>query len=214
MDLQLQTIGYYARRLATAGWSGALLAAAVVCAVPAGAGDIWKLDKNTTIVHFTYDHLGLSRQSGRFKDIEGRLEFSPTAPEEGSVDITIKTSGVSTGVVELDRLLRSSDFLDTNRHPQIKFRSTGVRPTGERTGDIDGELTLMGVTWPITLKARWNFTGEYPLASINPAYQGKWVSGFSATTTIERSRWGLKRGIPLISDDVDLKIEAEFVRAD
>jgi polyisoprenoid-binding protein YceI len=193
----------------------ALVALALVCiASSAARADIWTIDKNTTIVHFTYDNLGLSRQSGRFKDIEGRLEFSPTSPEQGSVDITIKASGVSTGVPELDRLLRSPDFLDTNRHPQIKFRSVGVRPTGERTGDIDGELTLMGVTWPVTLNAKWNFTGEYPTASINPAYQGKWVSGFSASTVIERSRWGLKRGIPLISDQVEIRIEAEFVKAD
>ena len=214
MDLQLQPVRTYARRLPAAGAAVAFLASAYLFTGTVAAGDIWKLDKNTTVVHFNYDHLGLSRQSGRFKDIEGRLEFSPTAPEEGSVDITIKASAVSTGVPDLDRLLRSSDFLDTNRHPQIKFRSTGVRPTGERTGDIDGELSFMGVTWPVTLKARWNFTGEYPLASINPAYQGKWVSGFSATTTIERSRWGLKRGIPLISDTVELRIEAEFIRAD
>ena len=72
----------------------------------------------------------------------------------------------------------------------------------------------MGVTWPVTLDVRWNFTGEYPLASINPAYQGKWVSGFSATTTIDRSRWGLKRGVPLISDKVEIRIEAEFIKVD
>lgn len=176
--------------------------------------DVWQIDRNTTIVHFTYDHLGLSRQSGRFKDLEGRLEFSPTEPERGTVDITIKAAGVSTGVPELDRLLRSSDFLDTARHPTIRFRSVGVKPTGERTGELDGELTFMGVTWPVTMKVRWNYTGEYPLAAVNPTYQGRWVSGFSATTVIERSRWGLKRGIPLISDAVEIAIEAEFVRAE
>lgn len=185
----------------------------LLAALPAYA-DVWVLDRNTTVVHFTYDHLGLSRQSGRFKDIEGRLEFSPTEPERGTVDITIKAFGVSTGVAELDRLLRSSDFLDTSRHPTIRFRSVGVKPNGERNGEVDGELTLMGVTWPVTLKVRWNYTGEYPLASVNPAYAGKWVSGFSASTTIERSRWGLKRGIPLISDDIEIRIEAEFIKVD
>ncbi len=193
---------------------GAVLAAGLVACTHVAAADVWLLDRNTTVVHFTYDHLGLSRQSGRFKDIEGRLEFSPTAPDLGAVDITIKAFAVSTGVAELDRLLRSSDFFDTSRHPTIRFRSVGVRPTGERTGELDGELTFMGVTWPVTLDVKWNYTGEYPLASINPAYAGKWVSGFSATTVIERSRWGLKRGIPLISDKIEIRIEAEFIKAD
>jgi polyisoprenoid-binding protein YceI len=190
-----------------------MLGFALLVGGPARA-DVWQIERNTTVVHFTYDHLGLSRQSGRFKDIEGKLEFSPTEPERGAVDITIKAAGVSTGVPELDRLLRSSDFLDTARHPTIRFRSVGVKPTGEKTGELDGELTFMGVTWPVTMKVRWNFTGEYPLAAVNPAYQGRWVSGFSATTVIERSRWGLKRGIPLISDAVEIAIEAEFVRVE
>ena len=192
---------------------GAALALLGPGAAPALA-DVWVIDKNTTVVHFNYDHLGLSRQSGRFKDIEGRLEFSPTEPERGAVDITIKAFAVSTGVSELDRLLRSSDFLDTSRHPTIRFRSVGVKPGGDRAGEVDGELTLMGVTWPVTLTVRWNYTGEYPLASINPAYAGKWVSGFSAATSIERSRWGIKRGIPLISDTIEIRIEAEFIKAD
>ena len=191
----------------------ALLACLWVGAGPAAA-DVWVLDKNTTVVHFSYDHLGLSKQSGRFKDIDGRLEFSPTEPERGVVDVTIKAFGISTGVGDLDRLLRSSDFLDTSRHPLIRFRSVGVKPTGERTGEVEGALTMMGVTLPVTLTVRWNFTGEYPLASVNPVYTGKWVSGFSASAKIERSKWGLKRGIPLISDELEIRIEAEFLKAD
>lgn len=203
------------RAFSRAGITAGLIAIGL-CGGPGSAAraDIWSIDRNTTVVHFTYDHLGVSRQSGRFKEIDGRLEFSPTDPERGSVDITIKAAAISTGVPELDRLLRSSDFLDVNRHPQIKFRSTAVRATGERAGEIDGELTFMGVTQPVTLKARWNFTGEYPLAAINPAYAGKWVSGFSASTVIERSRWGLKRAVPLISDQVEIRIEAEFIKVD
>lgn len=187
---------------------------AVAGAIDAARADVWVLDKNTTTVLFFYDNLGITRQSGRFKDIEGRLEFSPTEPERGSVDITIKSSAISTGVNELDRLLRSSDFLDSSRHPLIRFRSVGVKPSGDKTGELDGELTFMGVTWPVTLDVRWNFSGEHPLAAINPAYAGKWVSGFSARTTIERSRWGLRRAIPLISDRIDIAIEAEFVKVD
>jgi polyisoprenoid-binding protein YceI len=191
-----------------------VLLAALVAGPALAVADVWLMDRNTTVVHFSYDHLGVSRQSGRFKDIEGRLEFSPTDPERGKVEVTIKAAAVSTGVPALDKLLRSVDFFDTERHPEIRFRSSGVRPAGERQGELDGELTFLGVSHPVTLKVRWNYTGEYPLAAINPSYQGKWVSGFSATTTIQRSRWGLKRAVPLISDDVEIRIEAEFLRVE
>ena len=192
----------------------ALMAVGIGVGVSPASADVWVVDKNTTTITFSYDHIGLSRQSGRFKDIEGRLEFSPTEPEAGVVDITIKATAISTGVPELDRLLRSVDFLDSSRHPLIRYRSRGVKPTGERTGEIEGELTMMGVTLPVTLTTRWNFTGEHPFSSSNPAYVGKWVSGFSASTTIERSRWGIKRALPLISDQVEIRIEAEFTKAD
>jgi polyisoprenoid-binding protein YceI len=180
-------------------------------AVPAQA-DVWVFDKTTSEIGFSYDHLGLSRQSGRFREIEGRLDFSPTDPESGRVEATIRMAAISTGVAELDQLLRSSDFLDTARHPTAIFRSTGVTKTGDKAGEVTGELTMLGVTRPVTLDVKWNFTGEYPLSAINPTYLGKWVSGFSAKTVIQRSAWGVKRGIPLLSDDIEITIEAEFLR--
>lgn len=195
-------------------WVLALAVLACALAGSAARADIWVLDKQASVVRFTYDHLGLSRQGGRFTEIDGRLELSPTDPESGSVDITIRATSISTGVAEVDRVLRSADFFNVLRHPQIRFRSTGVRKTGERTGEVAGELTMLGITEPVTLKVIWNYTGEYPLSAINPVYQGRWVSGFSASTRIERSRWGMKRGIPLLGDEVEIAIEVEFLRAD
>jgi polyisoprenoid-binding protein YceI len=192
-------------------------AAALLPGLLAGASvsahaDIWLFDKTATVVRFSYDHLGLSRQSGRFRDIDGRLDFTPTDPESGQIEATIRIADISTGVAELDQLLRSSDFFDTARYPTAVFKSTAVRKTGDKTGEVVGELTMMGVTRPVTLNVTWNFTGEYPLSAINPVYLGKWVSGFSAKTVIERSAWGLKRGIPLLSDEIEISIEAEFLR--
>jgi len=174
--------------------------------------DIWVFDKTATEIRFSYDHLGLSRQSGSFRDIAGRLDFTPTDPERGQVEATIRIAEISTGVAELDQLLKSSDFFDTARHPTAVFKSTAVQKTGDKTGFVLGELTMMGVTRPVSLNVRWNFTGEYPLSAINPVYLGKWVSGFSARTVIQRSEWGLKRGIPLLSDEIEISIEAEFLR--
>ena len=193
---------------------GVVAAISVVVGAGAALADIWVIDKSASIIAFSYDHLGLSRQAGRFANLEGTLEFSPTEPETGVVDITVRAAGISTGVNELDQLLRSADFFNVQRHPTIHFKSTGVRKTAERQGQVDGELTMLGVTQPVTLNVTWNYTGEYPLSSINPVYQGKWVSGFSAKTMIERSLWGMKRGIPLLSDEIAITIEAEFLTAD
>ena len=192
------------------------LAAALVflgAVLPARA-DTWVFDTQNTEVRFSWDHLGLSRQSGRFLEVDGRLEFTPTDPGGGSVEVRIRSASVATGVKEYDANLKSVDFFDAAQHPEITFKSTAVRHIGDNTGEVVGDLTIVGVTKPVTLQVAWNFTGEHPLAMVNPTYKGKWVSGFSATTTIQRSEWGLKRGVPLISDEIHIGIEAEFLRKD
>jgi polyisoprenoid-binding protein YceI len=108
--------------------------------------------------------------------------------------------------------LRSPDFFDVANYPAITFASTQVIVTGERTGQVIGDLTIHGVTRPVTLDVKWNFSGEHPLGLVNPSFSGKFVSGFSATTRLLRSEWGLGRGAPLISDEVDVTIEVEAVR--
>jgi len=193
-------------------WAVALLLFAGGLA-PARA-DTWTFDRQNTEVLFSWNHLGLSQQSGQFLEMRGKLDFTPTDPESGSVEVTIRVASIWTGVRELDDMLKSPDYFNAARFPDITFSSTGVRRIDDKTGDLDGELTMLGVTKPVTLRVRWNFTGEYPLASINPVYQGKWVSGFSAETRILRSQWGLTRALPLISDEIRIVIEAEFLRQD
>jgi len=180
---------------------------------PAAAlADTWRIDKAHGEVRFSYTHLGLSRQSGRFTDVDATLEFSPTEPERGTVEARIRVASVLTGVKELDDVLKRPDFFDAASYPYITFKSTGVKATGERVGELQGDLTIMGVTRPVTMQVTWNFTGAHPLASINPAYTGQWASGFSAKTTIQRSEWGIKRVVPLVSDEIEIGIEIEFLR--
>lgn len=195
--------------------AAAVVLAALAIPVESIAGaraDSWTVDRTATQIRFKFDRFGLSRQSATFREVDVKLEFTPTDPESGVVAATIKAASIDTGVPEFDRLLRSPDFFDTARHPLIEFRSTGVAKLGERTGTLTGALTLLGQTHPVSLDVRWNYTGENPLGSFNPVYAGKWVSGFSATTTLQRSKWGLKRGLPLVPDDVEVTIEIEFVR--
>ena len=188
-------------------------AAAFVAGTASGVrADTWVFDKPSTEIRFSWDYLGLSRRSARFTDVDGALDFAPTDPDSGAVEVTIRAASVSTGSREFDDLLKSADFFAISGNPRITFRSKGVTRTGEKTGEIPGELTILGVTRPVTLTTNWNFTGEHPLGVSNPTYQGKWVSGFSATTKILRSDFGMKRGIPMVSDEVRIDIEAVFIR--
>lgn len=82
----------------------------------------------------------------------------------------------------------------------------------ERTGELTGDLTVMGITKPVTLYVVWNFSGEHPLAAVNPNYKDVFVAGFSATGVLRRSDWGLSRAVPLVSDEIELTIETELVR--
>lgn len=192
-----------------------VLATVMSVQAPASARcEIWEIEREATYVTASWNHLGLARHSLRATEIRGQATFSPTDPERGEVSVVLLVSGLSSGSRDLDQLLRGPDFFDAGRYPEIRFRSTGVTRTGDRTATIEGELTVRNVARPIILKTRWNFTGEHPLAPVNARYSGKWVSGFSAEATLRRSDFGLGRGTPLISDEIVVSIEAEFERKD
>ncbi len=191
-----------------------LAALAVLCSlasVPAHA-DVYVLDKQHTEVRFSWNHLGLSRQSGRFLDTDGKLEFDPEQPEASQLDVTIRVASLATGVKELDAGLKSKEFFDTAQHPMARFRSTSVRTLGAKTAQVTGDLTLAGKTAPVTLDVTWNFIGEHPLSKINPVYTDLYYTGFSAGAVLRRSDWGITRTIPFVSDEIRLTIEAELKR--
>ncbi len=189
-----------------------LAAIALLTGAAAAAADTWQSVKGYTEVRFSWDNLGLARHSARFTDVDAQLEFTPTTPDQASVEVRIKTASVQSGARDFDDLLRRPEFFNVAAHPYILFKSTRVEPTGERQGIVAGELTLNGVTKEVALVVTWNFTGAHPLAAVNPSYQGMWVSGFSAKATLQRSAFGLSRGLPLVSDEVEVTIESEFVR--
>ncbi|MEQ8826093.1 MAG: YceI family protein [Filomicrobium sp.] len=192
----------------------AVLLGYLLLAGPVSAQHSFVLDRDHTEVRFSWDHLGMSRQSGRFQDVIGRLYFDPTDPKASQVEVTIKAKSLWTGVTALDRVLtETSDYLNVPAHPEIRFRSTSVAPTSAKTANVSGDLTINGVTKPATLAVVWNFLGDHPLAEINPVYQGVIAAGFSAKTQILRSEWGIMRGIPLISDEIRISIEVELHRA-
>lgn len=189
------------------------IAANLLVASPMAAADTYDIDPEHTEVRFTWDHLGLSRQGGRFVDVKGTLTFDQQQPELSTVEVEIPLQGLKTGVAKLDEhLLNSREFFDLKAHPSITFKSTGVLMKSDRTGQVTGDLAMNGVTRPVVLDVVWNFTGEHPLSTINPVYAGIYASGFSATTQLRRSDWGLTRTIPYVSDEIRISIETELHR--
>ena len=193
------------------------LAVAVFALIAAASSnsyaDTYALDPQHTEVRFTWDHLGMSRQGGRFTAVEGKVTFDPANPATSTVDVTIPIKSLATGVKKLDEgLLATKDFFDVKAFPSITFKSTAVRMKTDKAGEVDGDLAINGVTKPVVLDVVWNFSGEHPLQTINPVYAGAYASGFSATTQIRRSDWGITRTIPFVSDELRITIETEMLR--
>ena len=189
------------------------LGCSLISAPAAAAPETYAFDKAHTEVRFSWDHLGLSRQSGRFLDVAGSVVFDAEKPEASQIDVKIPLKSLTTGVNALDDvLLKTPDYLDAGRHPEIAFKSTEVAMSTARTATVSGELTFNGVTRPVVLSVVWNFSGEHPLSKINPVYSGVYATGFSARTQILRSDFGITRSVPLVSDEIRITIEAELHR--
>ncbi len=174
-------------------------------AVVAGS---YTVDPHHTLIEWTVDHLGFTPYFGLFGDTTGTLTLDPAHPDAAKVDVTIPVSKVLTANPALTaHLLRAPqagakpDFFGPDP-ADAHFVSTRVTASGE-TAKIDGNLTLNGVTKPVTLDARFHGAGKMG---------GKDNVGFTAMATIRRSEFGVAYGIPLISDEVKLRISAAFVK--
>jgi len=166
----------------------------------------YAVETTHTRVQFTVSHMGFSDWYGDLTGVTGSLVLDPKAPAAAKVDITIPVSSISTTNATLDGELKSEAWLDAGKYPEIRFPSTGVTPTGPRTANIAGNLTFHGVTRPVVLKAAFLASG------VNPLSKGYTV-GFNATAALKRSDFGVKTYIPLIGDEVTLRISAAFEKA-
>ncbi|MBE7216841.1 MAG: YceI family protein [Caulobacteraceae bacterium] len=171
--------------------------------VRAGA---YKVDPNHTQVTFGVSHMGFAQYRGRFSGVEGVLRIDPRRVAVTQLEVTIPTASVSTTSDKLDGELKSPQWLDAGRFPQMRFRSTRVTPTGPGRARVEGELTLHGVTRPVTLQARFVGAGIDP---IDKAY----TVGFEATGELSRSAFGVKTYAPLIGDAVTLTLAGAFEAA-
>ena len=190
------------RRLFLASAATAMLAAAI--AAPAHAAD-YTIDPSHTHVLFMVDHLGFSKMIGVFKDISGKFSFDPANVAASAVKVDLKTASLDTQFGPRDADLKGADWFNVTEFPDMTFVGTGYAKTGDKTGTITGNLTLLGVTKPVTLNVTFNKAGVRPSDK-------KDAAGFSATATIKRTDFGLKTFVPYIGDDVALVIESEGTR--
>jgi polyisoprenoid-binding protein YceI len=173
-------------------------------ALRAGA---YRLDPDHAVVLWKVDHLGFSTFVGRFDRVRGSLDFDPSEPAEAVLEVVVETASVSTHVASLTDDLRSASWFATDRFPEARFVSRSIEVTGPETGRVSGDLTLLGVTRPITLDVTFNGGASNILT-------GGYTLGFQATTVFDRTAFGLSTFAPAIGREVTLEIHAEFVETD
>jgi polyisoprenoid-binding protein YceI len=178
--------------------------AANLAAQPAG---LYEVEPTHTSVHWRIDHSGLSIYTARFDRISGTINFNPQNPTASSADITIDATSVNTGLPKHDANIAKQVF-KAEANPNITFKSTALTATSATTGTMTGDLTVAGVTKPVTLSVTYN-AGRMSLM------KQRQNVGFSATGSIKRSEWGMTNWNNFgIGDQVDLIIEAEFLKKD
>ena len=163
----------------------------------------YTVEPSHTRVEFAVTHFGFTRYWGDVTGVTGELVLDPKKPAADQIKVSIPVGSVSTTNAKLDGELKSPMFLDATTYPSITFVSTSVKKTGATTADVTGDLTLHGVTKPVTLKAKFNAGGANPMSK-------KYTVGFDAQGKINRSDFGVKAFVPMVSDQVDITISAAF----
>jgi polyisoprenoid-binding protein YceI len=170
---------------------------------------IWEIDPGHTEVAFIGRHFMLTKVRGRFTGVTGTVTVAEE-PVESSLDVTIDMASVSSGDQARDDHLRSADFFDVDNHPTARFRSTAITRTGDTTGTITGDLTIKGVSRPVTLAAKYVGHATDPWGNDRAV--------FSAHGTLNREDWGLTwnmlldSGGLMVSKEIRIEVEVEAIR--
>jgi polyisoprenoid-binding protein YceI len=170
----------------------------------------WTIDSSHTRVGFSAKHAMVATVRGQFNEFDGTLSLDGAAPEQSSATVTIKAGSISTGSDDRDNHVRSADFLDVESHPELTFRSTGVRYEGGDDFVMTGDLTIRGTTRPVELKVDLEGLASDPF--------GNERIGFSGETTISRKDFGLtwnvalEAGGVLVSDKVKITLDVSAIK--
>lgn len=163
----------------------------------------YAVEPSHTRVLFAVDHMGFTTWYGEFTNVSGRLSLPAAGVAASTLTIRIPTATVSTSNAVLDGELKSADWFDAAKYPEIVFAATKVVRTGPATADVIGTVAFHGVTKPIALKAKFNGAGVNILSK-------KYTVGFEVSGALKRSDFGVTKYVPLVGDDVRLIVSAAF----
>ncbi len=185
------------------------LATAVILAAGTGtalaAPTTYHFNPGHSYVRFGYEHMGFSHQQQQFDKVSGSVTFDPQA-KTGSADVTIDIRSMDTGGSPLAADLQSPAFFDTAQYPTATFKSTAVHFRGDQPVSMDGNLTIKGITHPVTLTIHHFKHGVHPL-------EKREAIGCDATTVVKRSDFGLSKDVPLVGDQVTITVDFEATAA-
>jgi polyisoprenoid-binding protein YceI len=162
------------------------------------------LDRSHASVVWRIRHLGLSMYTARFDKMDGKLSFTPATASASRVEFSIDANSVNTGLAPFDKKLQGEPYFSVEKNPKITFKSTKIEAAGGNKYRMTGDMTLRGVTKPMT----WDVTFNGGL--MNSFAQAHAV-GFSARGTVKRSEWGMTELVPMIGDEVEVLVEVEFL---
>lgn len=154
-------------------------------------------------ITWSVDHMGFSTYVGQFTDVSATLDLDVRNPAASRLAATIDTTSAGTLNEQLDSHLKTADFFDAAKFPEAQFKATAIKLIDRDSATITGDLTLRGVTRPVTIEADFNQAG------INPVDK-QYTLGFDGEATIKRSDFGINYGLPVLGDEVTLNLEAEF----
>lgn len=179
---------------------------------PVDAAGAYAMDRTHASLTWKVPHLGLSNYTARFTKFDATLTIDPAKPEGGKLSVTIDPTSIRTDYPFAERkdfdkeLSEDARFFNTSKFPALTFTSTKIERTGEKTANVTGDLTLLGVTKPIVIAVTLNGAREHP-AMKKPAL------GFSGVAKVKRTDFGMMALVPAVGEEVTLLIEAEFVKS-
>ncbi|MBW8328900.1 MAG: YceI family protein [Thiobacillus sp.] len=179
-------------------------ALATFAAAAQAAPETFVIDNSHTYPHFTYNHLGFSNQTHKFDKTSGKVILD-RAQKAGSVLVTIDAKSVNTGYALFNEHIQAADYIDTANHPTITFKSEKMAFRGDQPVSLVGDLTIKGVTRPVTLTVTHFKCQPHPMLKVE-------ACGANATTQIKRSDFNMGKNAPYVSDEVTLTLAIEAVK--